>query len=324
MKYFHFKTEDKTNIHTVAFYNLENLFDTKNDPRTLDDDFTPTGIRNWNDKRYNKKLHKLGKAISNVGFHKTNKAPAIVGLAEVENIQVVKALINSKHLKDSNFGIVHYDSPDERGIDTALIYQKKYFHVLKSEVVPLMVYDEVGNRDYTRDILHVTGILNSELVHVIVNHWPSRRSDIDITTIKHIEAAKTVQMIIEDVKSVEFDPNFIIMGDFNDDPFSESVKQHLVTDDLFNPMESLLNPYKRGSLSYKKNWNLFDQIIFSNSFFKVEKDTHAFAYADIFDDKFLAEWKGDYKGNPFRTYIGRKYLGGYSDHYPVYIQLKKY
>ena len=324
MKYFNFKKEDKTNIHTVAFYNLENLFDTKNDPLALDDDFTPTGKNRWNDKRYDKKLYKLGKAISNVGFHKANKAPAIVGLAEVENNQVIKDLINSKHLKNKDFDVVHYDSPDERGIDTGFIYQKRHFEVIKSEVEPLMLYDEFGVRDYTRDILHVTGVLNNELVHVLVNHWPSRRSGADATSIKRIEAAKTVQKVIEKIKADEANANIIIMGDFNDDPHSESVKQHLVTNDFYNPMENLLNPYKRGSLNHRSNWNLFDQIIFTTNFFDIEHGTHAFAHADIFDEKFLAEWEGNYKGNPFRTYAGRKYLGGYSDHFPVYIQLKKH
>lgn len=324
MKYFNFKGKDKTNIHTVAFYNLENLFDTKNDPLTLDDDFTPRGKKNWNAKRYDKKLYKLGRAISNVGFHKANKAPAIVGLAEVENKQVIKDLINSKHLKNKDFDVVHHESPDERGIDTGFIYQKKHFEVVKSNVESLLLYDEFGERDFTRDILHVTGVLNNELVHVLVNHWPSRRNGADETSEKRVKAAKTAQKVIEKIKAEEASPNIIIMGDFNDDPYSESVKEHLVTDDFYNPMENLLNPYKRGSLNYKSNWNLFDQIIFSTNFFDIEENTHAFAHADIFDDKFLAEWKGKYKGNPFRTYVGRKYLGGYSDHFPVYIQLKKH
>ncbi|UOB15927.1 endonuclease [Abyssalbus ytuae] len=324
MKHFYFKEKDKTNIHTVAFYNLENLFDTENDPLTLDDDFTPRGFKNWNKKRYEKKLYKLGKAISSVGYHKAHKSPAVVGLAEIENKKVIQDLVNSRHLKEKDFDIIHYESPDERGIDTGFIYQKRHFEVLKSEVEPLLVYDELGVRDYTRDILHVTGVLNNEPVHILVNHWPSRRDGAELTSYKRIEAAKTVHQIIERVKAVEANPSFIIMGDFNDDPFSESIKQHLVTPELYNPMEKLLNPYKRGSLNHKFNWNLFDQIIFSTNFFDIEEDTHAFAHADIFDEKFLAEWKGKYKGNPFRTYAGRKYLGGYSDHFPVYIQLKKY
>ncbi len=311
----------KKNIHTIAFYNLENLFDVKDDKNTLDDDFTPDGFKKWNEAKYFKKLYKLSTAISNVGYHKNGKSPAIVGLAEVENKEVVRDLINSKHLQKKGFDFVHYDSPDERGIDVALIYQKKFFEVTHSEVVPLFLYDDKGTRDYTRDILHVEGLLNNERIHILVNHWPSRRKGVDETSKKRIEAASVVQSILNKIKAEEGDPGFIIMGDFNDDPHSESIKNHLLTSDLYNPMERLISN-QRGSLSYNFKWNLFDQIIFSNNFFQFENGTHQFAHADIFDERFLAEWKGKYKNNPFRTYSGRKYLGGYSDHFPVYIQLK--
>ena len=310
-----------SNIHTVAFYNLENLFDTKDDKKTLDDDFTPGGFKNWNEERYFKKLYKLGTAISNVGFEKSRKAPAIVGLAEVENKAVIEDLINSKHLKRKDFGLVHYDSPDERGIDVALIYQKRYFEVLHSEVIPLLLYNDEGTRDFTRDILYVSGLLNGESIHILVNHWPSRRKGADETAHKRIEAAKTAQKIIESIQLKEPNPSIIIMGDFNDDPHSKSIKDHLLTPELYNPMERLFS-IERGSLNYRLQWNLFDQIIFSHNFFQFEKGTHQFAHADIFDKRFLAEWEGKYKNNPFRTFIGRKYLGGYSDHFPVYIQLK--
>ena len=311
----------KSDIHTIAFYNLENLFDVKDDKHTLDDDFTPKGKKKWNKKRYQKKLYKLGTAISNVGYDKSKKAPAIVGLAEVENRKVVKDLINSKHLKRKDFDVVHYDSPDERGIDVALIYQKQYFEVVDSRVEPLLLYNEEGARDFTRDILHVKGLLNGELIHVLVNHWPSRRKGADETSEKRIKAAKTVQNILSDIKDHEENPSVIIMGDFNDDPHSDSIKNYLLSPDLYNPMEKLLSPH-RGTLNYKFQWNLFDQIIFSHNFFQFEKGTHQFAHADIFDQRFLAAWKGKHKNNPFRTYLGRKYLGGYSDHFPVYIQLK--
>ncbi|NER13144.1 endonuclease [Leptobacterium flavescens] len=308
-------------LHTVAFYNLENLFDTKNDSKTLDDDFTPKGFKKWNKKRYHGKLRKLSKAISNVGRDKNGNAPVIVGLAEVENKGVIKDLIGTKHLRKKGFGYVHYDSPDERGIDVALIYQEEYFTIIHSEVIPLMVYNEEGQRDFTRDILYVNGRLNNETVHILVNHWPSRRSGSDETSYKRVEAAKTVRHALDRIKGEEEDPVFIIMGDFNDDPGSESIKDHLMGPDLYNPMSRLLS-IERGSLNHRFHWNLFDQIIFSHNFFDHKAGTHKFAHADIFDDHFLKEWKGKYKNNPFRTFKGRKYLGGYSDHFPVYIQLK--
>ncbi len=311
----------QTNIHTIAFYNLENLFDTKDDKKTLDDDFTPKGFKNWNKKRYHKKLYKLGRAISNVGTDVSKELPVIVGVAEIENKRVLKDLIKSKHLKDTDYDIVHFDSPDERGIDTGMLYQKKKFKINKAEQVPLILIEDNGVRDFTRDILYVDGELNGERIHVFVNHWPSRRSGNDVTAVKRMMAAQVLASKIEAIEAVESDATFIIMGDFNDDPFSASIKEGLMSPQLYNPMEKLLSPYQ-GSANYKGKWSLFDQIILSHNLFDTQKGTHSFAHADIFNKRFLAEWEGRYKGNPFRTYVGRKYLGGYSDHFPVYIQLK--
>lgn len=318
-KYF---TKKETDYCTVGFYNLENLFDIKDDPRTLDDDFLPESEKKWNQKRYEKKVFKLGTAISNIGFARTGKAPVLVGLAEVENKKVVQDLVRSKHLVNKNYGIVHYDSPDERGIDVALLYQKEYFTVTDSQNVPVMVYDEDGGRDFTRDILWVTGNLQGEEIHILVNHWPSRREGADFTAHKRITAAQSNREVIDQIVSESPNAKIVVMGDFNDDPSCESVKHHLVKDDLYNPMERLLTRF-RGSLNYKGNWNLFDQIIFSHNFHKYEKGKHSFADADIFDDDFLKIYRGRYKGTPFRTYSGRRYKGGYSDHFPVYLLLKK-
>ncbi len=310
-----------TDQYTVAFYNLENLFDTTDDPYTLDDDFLPDSEKAWTYKRYEKKIFKLGTAISNIGFSETGKAPILVGVAEVENKRVLEDLIASKHLKNKNYGIVHYDSPDERGIDVGLIYQKQYFEVTNSEKIQVLVDNDHGERDYTRDILRVTGYLNNEEVHILINHWPSRRDGAELTAYKRIVAAQKNREIIDQITSENADAKIIIMGDFNDDPHSESVKNHLVQNDLFNPMERLLTRY-RGTTNYRSQWNLFDQIIFSHNFHKYEKGKHCFSDASIFDDDFLKIYKGRYKGNPFRTYVGRKYLGGYSDHFPVYMRLR--
>ncbi len=317
-----FRSSPKEDLHTIAFYNLENLFDTKDDKRTLDDDFLPDGKKRWNEKRYRKKIYKLGTAISNVGYDKAKKAPAIVGVAEVENQGVLEDLVQSKHLKKKDYGVVHYDSPDERGIDTGLIYQKRYFEVVDSRVHGLDLVDEEGLPDHTRDILHVEGLLNGERIHVLVNHWPSRRAGANETQHKRVIAAEKAKYILSSIQEENEGAKVIVMGDFNDDPFSTSIKEHLVADELFNPMETLLS-YSKGSLNYKGQWNLFDQIIFTPNFFQTDKGTHRFAHADVFNDRFLAEWKGRYKNNPFRTFVGKKYLGGYSDHFPVFIQLKE-
>lgn len=305
----------------IAFYNLENLFDTKNDPYSLDDDFTPTGFKKWKEKRYRSKLGKLGRAISSIGEQEGSYPPVLLGIAEVENGQVIQKLLGGKHLKNIPYDFVHFDSPDERGIDTALIYNKDHFKVIKSETLALIIENENGERDFTRDILYVNGSLNGEEIHVFVNHWPSRRDGADETKHKRIKAAET---ILEKLNSLNHDSasiNVLVMGDFNDDPNSESI-QKLMNSNLFiNPMQKLLSPVS-GSANYKGKWSLFDQIILSHSFLNHEKDTHSFKKAAVYAPQFLKEWKGKYKGNPFRTFAGKKYIGGYSDHFPVYIIMR--
>ncbi len=316
-----FKRKKTKNLHTIAFYNVENLFDTEDDPDTLDDDFTPGGFKKWSKKRYKKKLYKLAKTMSELGKESTRRLPVLIGLAEVENEKVVKDLIFSEPLRATNYHYVHYDSPDERGIDTALIYHKEYFEVIFSEPITLLVYNPNGERDTTRDILYVHGKLNGEEIHVFVNHWPSRRDGEMATGYKRVRAAEIIRERMEKIEGEYSSPNYIIMGDFNDDPQSESIQKLMESNALYNPMEKLLSP-ERGSANYKRSWSLFDQIMVSHNFFNYEKGTHSFAHANIFDERFLTEFKGKFKGTPYRTYAGRKYIGGYSDHFPVYIQLK--
>ena len=315
------KTEEN-DYFTVAFYNLENLFDTKDDKYTNDEGFLPDSERRWTDKRYRKKLRKLGYTISQIGLKASEKLPVVVGLAEVENEGVVEDLIQSKHLKDHPYDLVHYDSPDERGIDTALIYDTRYFEVIRSEVHSLQLVDENGEIDHTRDILEVEGLINGEAVHILVNHWPSRREGAKETAHKRITASAKLIEIVNDLTNDNPDVKILIMGDFNDDPSCESIKKLVRETDLHNPMDVLLS-YSRGSLNHRFNWNLFDQILFTTNFFEFKKDKHSFSRANIFDKQFLKQFKGKYRGNPFRTYVGRKYKGGFSDHFPVYLLLKK-
>lgn len=164
MRSFFLSSKKSKDIFTIGFYNVENLFDTVNDPKTFDDDFTTNGKNNWNHKRYRDKIKKLGSVISQLGKEQSYYAPAIVGLVEVENAKVVKDLVYSKDLKKHHYGFVHYDSPDDRGIDVALLYNKELFELLESEHFPLYLEDDEGKRDYTRDVLVVYGKLNSELV----------------------------------------------------------------------------------------------------------------------------------------------------------------
>ncbi|TXD51352.1 endonuclease [Polaribacter sp. IC063] len=314
------------NLTTIAFYNVENLFDTVNDPKTADEDFTPKGKNKWTPKRYAVKIRKLGSVISQLGVNRTTNLPTIAGLVEVENAKVVSDLTNSSYLKKHHYGYVHHDSPDERGIDVALLYSKVAFELLDSTTYPTFLENNKGARDYTRDVLKVSGNLHGELVHILVNHWSSRREGTAETEHKRIAAAETNRNIINIIKEKEMNPKIIIiiiMGDFNDDPQSKSVYEYLVKDDFFNPMESLLDSEKSGSLTYKGKWNLFDQIIFSKNF--LEKEDHGlyFKHTEVFNKKWLKIFKGKLKGSSFRTYIGPWYQGGFSDYFPVYAFLEK-
>ena len=317
-----FKREKYSNYFTIAFYNLENLFDTFDNKRTHDNDFLPTSEKQWTLKRYKKKVRKLGYTISRIGTKTSNNLPVIIGLAEVENKLVVNDLIHSKFLKAKNYDIVHYDSPDERGIDVALIYNQDFFKVVSSETFSINLTDEDGNPDYTRDILLVEGFLNEEKVFVLVNHWPSRSEGEKESEHKRLTASAKVIEIIDLLKQRESNPKIIVMGDFNDNPSNKSIKQLVNSQDLYNPMETLLS-HTKGSLNYRFQWILFDQILISTNFFEYKTNAHSFSKASVFDDAFLKQFKGKYKGTPFRTYVGLKYKGGYSDHFPVYIHLKK-
>lgn len=307
--------------YTIAFYNLENFFDTINNKGTLDDDFTPNGFKKWDDRKFGIKAKKIAKAIAQIGTEDSDYAPILIGIAEVENSEVISTLLKTGKLKNIAYDYVHFDSPDERGIDTALIYHKEHFKVISSETVPLLIEDEEGNRDFTRDILYVQGKLHDEEVHLFVNHWPSKREGEDLTSFKRIEAAKTILRKLDEFSRDKDISNVIIMGDFNDDPNSDSIKTLMKSGRFINPMQQMLSPV-RGSANYRGEWSLFDQILISHSFLNYEKGTHSFKKAEIYNPKFLKEWKGKYKGNPFRTFAGKKYLGGYSDHFPVYIILK--
>ncbi|WP_225036104.1 endonuclease [Winogradskyella sp. SM1960] len=307
--------------YSIAFYNIENLFDIENDPLTNDDDFLPTSAKRWTIKRYQNKLMKLGTAISKIGKDDTEVAPVLVGLAEVENQKVLSDLIHSKNLKDENYDYVHYNSLDERGIDVALLYKTDFFSVHYSETFSVYLQNERGQRDYTRDILLVQGELHNEQVHIIVNHWPSRREGVKESEVKRIAAANVVNSIIKNLKSENPETKIIVMGDFNDNPNCKSLEILEKESSLYNPFKTVWSR-DNGSLSYNFQWNLFDQILFSTNFFDTNNSNLSFSDAQVFKSKFLEQYKSKYKGQPFRTYVGLKYKGGYSDHFPVFIQLK--
>ena len=327
------KKEKQFNIRTIAFYNVENLFDTINDPNKNDEASPMMELKGNRTKVYWDKMDNMAMVISKIGLKKTNTSPAIIGLSEVENRAVLEDLIATDHLKDKHYGIIHYDSPDRRGIDVALLYQKRYFKPIDEKNYELRMWDEKGRRVYTRDQLLVSGILDGELIHIIVNHWPSRSGGEKKSRPKREKAAWLTGQIIEDIKKDDSNAKIIIMGDLNDDPNNSSIKKvlkaqgkkkEIATGDIFNPMEDM---FRRGlnTLGYRDNINLFDQILISSSLLttKGEYDTYKMFKTNIFNPQFLTTKSGRYKGYPFRSYSYGSYTGGYSDHFPVYMYLIK-
>lgn len=320
-------------IITVAFYNVENLFDTENDSLTFDDDRTPLGKDVWTLEKYKDKIKHISEVLSEIGSETTQNSPAIIGLCEIENYTVLEDLINQPALKDKNYGIVHYDSPDRRGIDVALLYQKTLFSPTNSQSRRLLIYEleDPLKRVYTRDQLVVTGNLDGEEMSFIVNHWPSRSGGEARSSYKRERAGMLNKLIIDSLRQINPYAKIMTMGDFNDDPTNKSIKKALHTKalkektevtDLYNPMENMIKK-GQGTLAYRDSWNLFDQIIVSGSLVNSNLEGYKFYKADIFKKNYLVTSKGQFKGYPFRSYDYGGYTGGYSDHFPVYVYLVK-
>jgi hypothetical protein len=318
-------------IACVGFYNLENFFDTINQPGVNDEEFTPTGANHYTPEVYMDKLSKLATVISDIGKEMNPDGFALLGCAEVENITVLQDLIHQPSLKDRNLQIVHYDSPDERGIDVGLLYNPKYFKVKHSEKLFVELKNDDGTPRLTRDVLYVTGLLDGEPVHVFVNHWPSRRGGEEASAPNRAKAAAVGRAKIDSIQSNNPSAKIIFMGDLNDDPVSPSVTNVLratgdtalaVNGRLFNPWTKY---YQQGigTLAYNDAWNLFDQIIVSPSFLNHDQKGFFMKDAKIYRKEFMVQQSGRYKGYPKRTYDFNKYIGGYSDHFPTYIELLK-
>lgn len=334
LNFFGYSQKNKSyNIVTVGFYNVENLFDTENDPITFDDDRTPEGKDRWTADIYAKKVRNMAYVISQIGADVTGSAPALLGLAEVENRQTVEDLANDPQLLPYRYGIVHFDSPDRRGIDVALLYKQDVFKLIGSNKHELILYnaDEPLKRVYTRDQLVVNGMLHGDQIYVIVNHWPSRSGGEARSSWKREAAAALNRSIIDSIQSITADAKIITMGDLNDDPTNKSVREVLGSlgerkavraMGLYNPMESIFQKGV-GTLAYRDGWNLFDQIIISEPLQRKDFSSYRFYKAGIFDRNFLKTPNGRYKGYPFRSFASGRFTGGYSDHFPVYIYLIK-
>ncbi len=327
-------------VHTIGFYNVENLFDTIRDEKIYDEEWTPKGERSWDGKKYQQKLENLSRAIAEIGIDDNPNMPTILGVSEIENRKVLEDLVNMPKLKKANYGIIHFDSPDRRGIDVALIYQTKHFKPTSSKNIPLYIYDKTdtkykdsnngkGKRVYTRDQLLVTGLLDGEEMHFIVNHWPSRSGGEKKSNPNREAAAALNKKIIDSLYNINPNAKVITMGDLNDGPYNKSVKDVLEAkgkkDDvkkggIFNPMYQL---YKEGhgTIAYRDAWDIFDQIIFTEPL--LSKDYSSFRYwkVGIFNKPFLVQKSGQYKGYPLRNQLSGE--PGFSDHFPVYIYLIK-
>ena len=319
----------KVNVSCIAFYNQENFFDTIHQDNVRDEEYLPNGAMKWNTQKYNAKLEHMSYAISQIGLDYSPAGVAMIGLSEIENRGVLEDIIKQPALAKRHLEIVHYDSPDLRGVDVALLYNPRLFTVTNSKSYRLHMPDDPNFK--TRDQLMVSGYLQGEKVHVIVNHWPSRSSGELPSRPKRNAAAALTRSIADSLFRIDPKAKIIIMGDLNDDPFNESCAKVLgakkeineVKDgELYNTLWKTLDR-GIGSLAYNDQWNLFDQQIISSGLAHAEKGKLRFWKAEIFNRAFLTQQEGKYKGSPIRTHSGGAWTNGYSDHYPTLIYLIK-
>lgn len=317
----------KVQLSCVAFYNLENLFDTINQANN-DEEFLPEGAMKWTGMKYKAKLKNMSYAISQIGLDFSPTGIALIGVSEIENRGVLEDLIKQPALADRGYEIVHYDSPDKRGVDVGLLYNPKQFIVTNSKSYRLHTADSTF---FTRDQLMVSGYLQNEKVHVIVNHWPSRSGGEERSRPKRNAAAALTKSIVDSLYKVDPKAKVIVMGDLNDDPFNEScatvlgakkTKEDVKPGELYNVFWKTLES-GTGSLAYNDQWNLFDQIILSYDLVNGDRSHLQLWKSEVFNRAFLTNQEGRYKGTPKRTHSGGIWLNGYSDHYPTLIYLVK-
>ena len=339
-------------IHTVAFYNFENLFDTIDDPETFDEEWTPSGLQRWTIDKYQKKLSNLARVLSEIGSAENTDSPTFIGGCEIENRFVLEDLIKEPKLIEKDYGIIHFESPDKRGIDVALLYRKNKFQPTSYANIPLFIYkkqsnteknlkwiseensdDKIqvntnNNRVYTRDQLLVTGFLDGEEINIIVNHWPSRSGGEKKSSPFREAAGALNRKIIDSLQRINPNAKVITMGDLNDGPYNKSVKIALgakakkseVTQfGIYNPFEEMAKN-GMGTIAYRDAWDIFDQIMVSETLIQTDYSSFRYWKAGIYNKPFLIQNSGQYKGYPLRhsnTEIG------FSDHFPVYIYLIK-
>lgn len=316
-------------VACVGFYNLENLFDTIDDPAKNDKDFLPEGSFHWDSIKYANKLLNMSTVIADMATEITPFGVSVLGVCEVENKKVLEDLVAMPAIADRKYKIVHYDSPDKRGIDVGLLYQESFFKVKNSASYRLRFPNDPDY--FSRDQLIVTGNMDGEDVSIIVAHWPSRSGGQSASEPNRIEAAKLGRHIIDSLLTDNPNAKIILMGDLNDDPNNKSVMNYIRArgklakmqdGDMYNVMYDHFKS-GNGTLAWNDAWNLFDQLIVSEAFVSTDASTYIFHKSFVYKKDYLIQQEGNYKGYPLRTHAGGVYLNGYSDHFPVYMVLKK-
>lgn len=321
--------EVRTIYAGIAFYNQENLFDTINDPRKNDDEFTPSGSYHWGTLQYTHKLHNMASVLSKLCTDRVKGGAAFIGLAEVENATVLEDLCEQPELKEKGFKYIHYEGEDRRGIDVAALYNPKMFKPKRSELIPARGYRAWSGGHITRGVLHVEGSLLGENFHFMVNHWPSRGAESPAREFM----ARLVRELADSIQRVEPDARIVVMGDLNDDPDNKSVTKALgaqlnrkkVTSgsEFYNPWGDMLRKKGQGTLLYDGIWNLFDQILFTGNLLGEDRSSFKFFKNEIFRPAWITTTEGKMKGAPKRTTSAGVWQDGYSDHFPTQIYLVK-
>lgn len=319
-------------IHTVAFYNLENLFDTINDITKFDEKSPIMEIDRHRGEVYFKKINNMARVMADIGKDITSNTPAIIGVCEVENRAILVDLLNHPLLVSKNYGIIHFESPDARGIDVALLYQKNLFRPISESSHEVKIYNvNTGKRKHTRNQLLVSGKLDGELIHVIVNHWPSRSGGEAKSRPSRIAAAKVNKHLIDSLQVIDPYAKVLLMGDFNDNPNNKSIKSVLKSKanrkniglkGIYNPYEKMFVKDGFGTTAYRDSWSLFDQIMVSQPLV-IKDDYSSFRLyrAGIYNKLYLVEKRGRWKGYPKRSFSDGGFSDGFSDHFPVYVYL---
>ena len=309
--------------YSIAFYNLENLFDTIHDSGKNDYEYLPDGAKRWNSEKYKAKLANMSKVLSELSIERVPEGAAVIGVAEVENRRALDDLVSQPSLR--KYDIVHYESPDRRGIDCALLYNPQLFQPTSSKLVTSTPF-EGDTIHLTRGFLIVNGKMAGDDICFLVNHWPSRGAKSPV----RVHAAKQVKVLTDSLLKTNKRLKIVVMGDFNDDPMDESLavlgakkyKKEVKKGMFFNPFWETLEDQGVGTLLYRGKWNLFDQIVISPSLLRKRRGL-TYVDSEVFQRNYLIQQEGKYKGSLLRTHGGRLWLNGYSDHLPTLIYLKR-